>query len=144
MAAIKGIARMRVLAGAAKPSPAIGQALGPLGVNMMEFCKSFNDRTGALVSETPMRVHLTAFQDRTFTFDVLSPDVSWFLKRAAGVDKGATSPGHDSPGKVGLRAVYEIAALKQRHDDHLSALPMPALVRNVCATAKSMGIKVVP
>lgn len=143
MAAIKGIARMRVAAGAAKPSPAIGQALGPLGVNMMEFCKSFNDRTGAYVADTPMRVHLTAYADRTFDFKVLSPDVTWFLKRAARVERGATAPGHDSAGEVGLRSVYEIAVAKRRYDEDLDVVPLPSLVRSICSTAKSMGLKVV-
>ena len=79
--------RLRVPAGAAKPGPAIGQALGPLGINMMEFCKAFNDSTIKLVKETPMPVKLTAYSNRTFSFVVKSPPTSWFLKNAAGIQK---------------------------------------------------------
>lgn len=142
MASVTGIARLRVLAGAAKPSPAIGQALGPLGVNMMEFCKLFNERTSQFVDTAPMRVHLTALSDRSFTFDVLSPPTTWFLKRAAGVEAGATEPGRGTVGEVSLKAVYEIAKLKQTMDPSLQGIPLPSYTRTVAQSAKSIGLKV--
>ena len=86
---VTGVVRLIVEAGKASPSPKIGQALGPLGVNMMEFCKQFNADTGAFHENIPMRVKLRAFEDRSFDFDVSYPSNSWFLKRAAGVEKGA-------------------------------------------------------
>ena len=82
--AYKASVRLYVNAGVAKPSPKIGQALGPLGINMMQFCKEFNDRTGAYNNEVPMRVVLKAYVDRSFKFVVKPPPTSWFVKRAAG------------------------------------------------------------
>jgi len=142
MAAIKGTARLLVLAGGAKPSPAIGQALGPLGVNMMEFCKDFNARTAALKPSALMRVRLTAFDDRSFRYALLAPPTSWFLKRAAGVAKGASAPGKETIASVSAKAVYEIARVKQRHDPALAEIPLESLARSIVASARSMGIRV--
>ena len=142
MAAIKGTARLLVLAGGAKPSPAIGQALGPLGVNMMEFCKDFNARTAALKPSALMRVRLTAFDDRSFRYALLAPPTSWFLKRAAGVAKGAGAPGKETVASISAKAVYEIARAKQRHDPALAEIPLESLARSIVASAKSMGIRV--
>ena len=77
--------RLRVGAGIAKPGPAIGQALGPLGLNMADFCKQFNEKTKLFEKETPIPVDLSAFSNRSFTFKVKTPPTSWFLKRCAGV-----------------------------------------------------------
>ena len=77
--------RLRVGAGIAKPGPAIGQALGPLGLNMADFCKQFNEKTKLFEKETPIPVDLSAFSNRSFTFSVKTPPTSWFLKRCAGV-----------------------------------------------------------
>ena len=115
MAAVKGVCRLIVPAGKAKPSPAIGQALGPLGLNMMDFCKAFNDRTRNNVDDVPMRVKLRAFEDRTFDFEVHSPPTSWFLKKASGVPKGTAQPSKwwrdwpfvDFPGRFSGRAREE-------------------------------------
>jgi large subunit ribosomal protein L11 len=142
MAAIKGTARLLVLAGGAKPSPAIGQALGPLGVNMMEFCKDFNARTAALKPSALMRVRLTAFDDRSFRYALLAPPTSWFLKRAAGVAKGASVPGKETIASVSAKAVYEIARVKQRHDPALAEISLESLARSIVASARSMGIRV--
>jgi large subunit ribosomal protein L11 len=81
--------RLRVGAGQAKPGPAIGQALGPLGLNMAEFCKQFNDATKTYTVGVPTPVLLSAFSNRTFTFVVKTPPTSWFIKNCAGVKKGA-------------------------------------------------------
>jgi large subunit ribosomal protein L11 len=142
-AAVKGTARLLVLAGGAKPSPAIGQALGPLGVNMMEFCKDFNAKTAALRPSALMRVRLTAFDDRTFKYSVLAPPTSWFLKRAAGVAKGAAAPGKETVASVSVKAVYEIARAKQAHDANLKEVSLEGLARSIVASARSMGIGVV-
>ena len=77
--------RLRVGAGIAKPGPAIGQALGPLGLNMADFCKQFNEKTKLFEKETPKPVDLSALSNRSFTFSVKTPPTSWFLKRCAGV-----------------------------------------------------------
>lgn len=81
--------RLRVGAGTAKPGPAIGQALGPLGLNMAEFCKQFNEKTKIYENGTPIPVDLSAFSNRSFTFKVKTPPTSWFVKRCAGVELGS-------------------------------------------------------
>jgi large subunit ribosomal protein L11 len=142
MSKVKGVVRLIVGAGAAKPSPAIGQALGPLGVNMMEFCKQFNAKTEHLKAETPTPVVLTAFQDRTFDFMLKTPPVSWFLKRAAGIEKGAAQAGNETVATITVKHAYEIAKIKQT-DAHLKHLPLRGLTKSVISSARSMGVKVV-
>jgi large subunit ribosomal protein L11 len=128
-------------AGSAKPGPAIGQALGPLGLNMAEFCKLFNDRTKDYQKDIPLPVVLSAFSNRTFDFDVKTPPTSWYLKRCAGVDKGASQPGHSIVGTVNVKQVYEIALAKQR-DVNLKDIGLKQLCRTVAAQAGSMGLAV--
>ena len=126
---VKGTARLRLIAGKAQPSPTIGQALGPLGVNMVEFCKQFNDRTAKWN------------KDRTYNFVTKSPPAVWFLKQASNVSKGATEPGKETVGKVSMRAIYEIAKIKKR-DDHLKLHSIEALSASIIGTAKSMGMEI--
>lgn len=85
------VKKVRLLIGAssAKPGPAIGQALGPLGLNMADFCKQFNEKTKLFEKDIPTPVSLSAFSNRTFTFVVKTPPTSWFLKKCAGIEKGA-------------------------------------------------------
>ena len=81
--------KLRVPAGNARPGPAIGQSLGPLGINMAEFCKQFNDRSQQIYEkDVPLSVRLTALSDRTFTFDIRSPPTSYLIKKAVGIEKG--------------------------------------------------------
>ena len=129
-------------AGGAKPSPAIGQALGPLGVNMMEFCKDFNAKTTLYKPSALMRVKLTAFEDRSYKYGVYAPPTSWYLKRVTGLAKGASNH-KASVGEVSLKAVYEIALSKEKHDPMCSGLPIESLCRTIMASARSMGFKVV-
>jgi large subunit ribosomal protein L11 len=105
---------LRVPAGAARPGPAIGQALGPLGINMAEFCKQFNEATESTYEkETPLQVQLSALSDRTFTFAVRTPPTSYLIKKAAGVTKGPESVNPEVPiGYITPEAVYEIAKIK--------------------------------
>ena len=88
--------RLLVGAGGAKPGPAIGQALGPLGVNMAEFCKQFNEKTKDYVKDVPIPVDLSAFSNRSFQFICKTPTTSWLLKKCAGVEVGAARPGNHS------------------------------------------------
>ncbi|KAI9919711.1 hypothetical protein PsorP6_017497 [Peronosclerospora sorghi] len=138
--AIKGVVRLRVLAGKASPSPAIGQALGPLGVNMMEFCKAFNERTAKFTENIPVPVVLTAFTDRTFTFTTKTPPATWFLKKAAGISSGSATPGQHVVGSVHLRQIYEIAKVKQQ-DELLEYLELKAICKSLIGSAKSMGLE---
>lgn len=142
-AAVKGVVRLRVAAGKAAPSPAIGQSLGPLGVNMMEFCKAFNERTAKHTEHVPVPVVLTAFADRTFKFDIKTPPASWFLKRAAGISAGSATAGQVTSGTVSLRQIYEIAQVKQQ-DDNVSYIELEGICKSLIGSAKSMGLKVVP
>lgn len=137
------IVRLRVPAGAAKPGPAIGQALGPLGINMAEFCKQFNERTEPMYErETPLSVSLSAMSDRSFKFNVKSPPTSYLLKKASGLEKGATSPIPGKPtGFVTPEIIYEIAKIKHQ-DDVMWHLPLESIAQSVVGTAKSMGIGV--
>jgi len=139
--AIKGTARLLVEAGAAKPSPKLGQALGPLGVNMMEFCKDFNGKTGSLKGGCVMRVKLIAFEDRTFNYAICPPPTTWFLKKAAGVTKGAAMPGHSLVGAVSVKALFEIAKIKKEHDPTFEATTLEAVTKTVAASARSMGLQ---
>mmetsp|Transcript_24530 Transcript_24530/g.30166 ORF Transcript_24530/g.30166 Transcript_24530/m.30166 type:complete len:151 (-) Transcript_24530:256-708(-) len=137
--------KLRVPACAARPGPAIGQALGPLGINMAEFCKQFNEKSDSMgyQKDIPLSVTLNALSDRTFTFDVKSPPTSYLLKKAAGVEKGPTSPNTDaSPvGFVTPEMVYEIAAVKLK-DEGRWHLPLEGVAKSVVGTARSMGIQV--
>lgn len=141
--AIKGKARLVLAAAAAKPSPKIGQALGPLGVNMVEFCKQFNARTENYVSGIPLPVRLTAFGDRSFKFEVTAPTTSWFLKKAAGIEKASAKPGKIVAGKVSIRHVYHITQIKGM-DESLKNLPKKDVCRSIIGQARSMGIEVTP
>ncbi|OQR93227.1 50S ribosomal protein L11 [Achlya hypogyna] len=142
MSAVKGVVRLRVAAGKAAPSPAIGQALGPLGVNMMEFCRSFNDRTAHLTPNIPVPVQLTAMADRTFTYTIKTPPTTWFLKKAAQITSGSDLTGQKEVGTVSLRHIYEIAKVKQQ-DELLDYIELESLCKSIIGSAKSMGLRVV-
>ena len=134
--------RLMVGAGGAKPGPAIGQALGPLGLNMAEFCKQFNDKTKEYEKDIPLPVELSAFSNRTFTFVVKTPPTSWFLKRCAGIEDGSKRPGHEIVGQVHVKQIYEIAKAKQA-DGHLAKIKLESLARSIVGSASSMGLEIV-
>ena len=142
MAALVRKVRLRLDAAAAKPGPAIGQALGPLGLNMADFCKQFNEHTKNYEVGTPVSVTLSAYNNRTFSFETKTPPTSWFLKRCAGVKKAASRPGHEIVGKVHIKQIYEIALAKQR-DGHMANLPLESICRTIMGSCVSMGLSVV-
>ena len=136
--------KLRVPACTARPGPAIGQALGPLGINMAEFCKQFNDKSDSMgyQKDIPVSVTLNALSDRTFTFDVKSPSTSYLLKKAADMEKGPNSPNSDHPaGFVTPEMVYEIAKVKIQ-DAGRTHLPLESVAKSVIGTARSIGINV--
>ena len=140
--------RLRVPAAAAKPGPAIGQALGPLGINMAQFCKEFNEKSAELYErDTPLAVVLNAMSDRTYTFNIRSPPTSWLLKQAVGMKKGPTLPppttslARNAEYEITPEAIYQIALIK-RSDDNRWHIPLEGIARSVIGTAHSMGIKV--
>jgi large subunit ribosomal protein L11 len=138
---IVGYIKLQVPAGKANPSPPIGPALGQRGLNIMEFCKEFNARTQGLESGMPIPVVITAFADRTFTFEAKTPPNTYFLKKAAGITKGTTTPGKGAMvGKVTMAQIHEIA--KQKMVD-LNANDIDAAATMIVGSARSMGIEVV-
>ncbi|XP_071724413.1 uncharacterized protein [Rutidosis leptorrhynchoides] len=134
--------RLMVPAGGAKPAPPVGPALGQYRLNLMAFCKDFNARTQKYKAETPMSVMITAYKDSTFEFTVKSPKVSWYLKKAAGIDFGSGRAGHVVASTVTLKHVYEIAKVKQS-DPYCQYMSLESISKSVIGTANSMGIKVV-
>ncbi|KFK30187.1 hypothetical protein AALP_AA7G229400 [Arabis alpina] len=134
--------RLTVPAGAAKPAPPVGPALGQYRLNLMAFCKDFNARTQKYKPDTPMSVTITAYKDNSFDFTVKSPTVSWYIKKAAGVVKGSTRPGHLNVTTLSVRHVYEIAKVKQT-DPFCQYMPLESICKSIIGTAQSMGIKIV-
>src|SRR3954453_17120213 len=111
---VVGYIKLQVPAGSANPSPPIGPALGQRGLNIMEFCKAFNALTTNMEKGMPVPVVITAYADRTFTFVTKTPPVSYFLKKAAGIEKGAKETGKGAIGRVTMTQVREIADKKMQ------------------------------
>ncbi|KIY49547.1 mitochondrial ribosomal protein L11 [Fistulina hepatica ATCC 64428] len=143
MAAKAQVVRLVVAAGKAAPTPPVGPALGARGVKSMDFCKAFNAQTAHIEPGVPIPVLITVQPDRTFSFVTRSPHVSYFLKKAAGIEKGTGKPGHETVGTISLKHVYEIAKIKQT-DEHMRHLELEAIARTIVGSAKSLGIAVVP
>ncbi|KAI6085349.1 ribosomal protein L11 [Hypoxylon rubiginosum] len=143
------IVKLIVGAGKASPSPPVGPALGSKGIKSMDFCKEFNARTAHILPGTPMPTRVTVRGDRSFHFDVRTPQTSWLLRNAAdlpvnkkGKKRAASQPGHETVGTVTLKHIYEIAKIKQS-ELRLSGLSLEGLCKSVIFQAKSMGIAVI-
>jgi len=136
---IAGYLKLQVPAGAANPSPPIGPALGQRGLNIMEFCKAFNAQTQNMEKGTPIPVVITAYADRTFAFEMKTPPVSYFIKKAAKLESGSKTPGRDMAGAVTKAQVKEIAEKKMKD---LNCDTIEAAMRMVEGSARSMGIEV--
>ena len=135
---IKTVIRLQIQAGKATPAPPIGTALGPHGLNIMEFCKAYNERT-ATMGDTVIPDEITVFEDRTFTFITKTPPAYNLLKKAAGVEKGSAVPNRDKVGEVSRDQVREIAELKMQD---LNAYDIEHAMRIIEGTARSMGLTV--
>jgi large subunit ribosomal protein L11 len=136
---ITGYVKLQVPAGSANPSPPIGPALGQRGLNIMEFCKAFNAQTQQLEKGSPIPVVITVYADRSFTFEMKTPPVSFFLKKAAGLQSGAKTPGRGSVGAVTKAQVKEIAQNKMKD---LNCDSVEAAMKMIEGSAKSMGLEV--
>ena len=136
---VTGYLKLQVPAGAANPSPPIGPALGQRGLNIMEFCKSFNAQTQQLEKGSPIPVIITIYQDRSFTFEMRTPPVSYFIKKAAKLESGSMAPGRDKVGSITKAQVKEIAEKKAKD---LNSATIEAAMRMVEGSARSMGIEV--
>jgi len=131
--------RMQVPAGEANPSPPVGPALGQHGLNIMDFCKAFNDRSGGIEKGMPVPVVISVYEDKSFTFVIKSPPAAVLLRKAANIDKGSGTPNLEKVGKVTRRQLEEIVAQKE---GDLTAGDMDAAVRTIAGSARSMGIEV--
>ena len=137
---IEGYIKLQVPAGAANPSPPIGPALGQRGVNIMAFCKEFNAETQNLEKGMPIPVVITVYADRSFTFVTKTPPASFFLKKAANVNKGSTTPGRGaSAGFVTMAQVREIAQTKLKD---MNAYDVDQAAKMIAGSARSMGLEV--
>ena len=136
---ITGYVKLQVPAGAANPSPPIGPALGQRGLNIMEFCKAFNAQTQKMEKGIPIPVIITTYQDRSFTFEMKTPPVSYFLKKAAKLESGSKTPGREPVGQVSKKQVREIAEQKMKD---LNCDTVEAAMKMIEGSARSMGLAV--
>ncbi|HEX5667074.1 MAG TPA: 50S ribosomal protein L11 [Hyphomicrobium sp.] len=143
---IDGYINLQVPAGAANPAPPIGPALGQRGVNIMEFCKSFNAKTKDLEQGTPIPVKITVYSDRSFTFEMRTPPATYLIKKAAGMKptgkpgSGSKNPGRDVAGEITMAQLRDIAKPKMK-DMNTNDLDQAA--KTIAGSARSMGLKVV-
>lgn len=136
---ITGYIKLQVKAGEANPSPPIGPALGQRGVNIMEFCKTFNAATQGVEKGLPLPVVITVYSDRSFTFITKTPPATVLIKKAIGLAKGSSNPNTKKVGKITRDQLAEIAKMKQ---PDLTAADIDAAVRTIAGSARSMGLEV--
>ena len=137
---IAGYVKLQVPAGAANPSPPIGPALGQRGLNIMEFCKAFNAKTAQMEKGMPIPVIITAYQDRSFTFEMKQPPVSYFLKKAAKIEKGSQTPGKG--GTVGRVTRDQIREIAEKKMADLNCDTVESAMAMIEGSARSMGMEV--
>ena len=131
--------KLQVAAGKANPSPPIGPALGQHGVNIMEFCKTFNAQTQGMEVGMPIPVVITVYSDRSFTFILKTPPASVLIRKAIGIEKGSGTPNTSKVGKITRKQLEEIAKAKM---PDLTASDLDAAVRTIAGSARSMGVDV--
>ncbi|KIE05461.1 50S ribosomal protein L11 [Candidatus Jidaibacter acanthamoeba] len=131
--------KLQIPAGKANPSPPVGPALGQRGLNIMEFCKQFNDRTKDMEVGMPIPVVIEAYADKTFTFITKTPPTSYLVKKKAGVASGSKTPGREFAGKITMPQIEEIAKMKMAD---MGVDSLEAAISQVIGTAASAGIKV--
>ncbi len=136
---IAGYIKLEIPAGQANPSPPVGPALGQRGLNIMEFCKTFNAATQTMEPGTPTPVIITAYADRSFSFETKTPPAAYFLRKAAGLAKGSGEPGREIVGQVTMAQVREIAEKKMQD---LNANDIDAAAQIIAGSARSMGLEV--
>lgn len=136
---VEALIKLQVAAGAANPSPPVGPALGQHGVNIMEFCKAFNAKTGEMDKGAPVPVVITVYNDRSFTFETKTPPASYLLKKAAGIKSGSGRPNTEKVGTVTRAQLEEIVKTKE---PDLTAADMDAAVRTIAGSARAMGLNV--
>jgi large subunit ribosomal protein L11 len=135
---IRTVVTLQLPAGKATPAPPVGTALGPHGINIVEFCKTYNERTAAQSGQV-IPAQITIFEDRSFTFILKTPPAADLLRKAAGVEKGSATTGRESAGRVTRNQIREIAEVKMAD---LNANDLDAAAKIIEGTARSMGIEV--
>ncbi|MFM8750897.1 50S ribosomal protein L11 [Rhabdaerophilum sp.] len=144
---IIGFIKLQIPAGDAKPAPPVGPALGQRGLNIMEFCKAFNAKTAQLEKGTPIPVIITAFADRSFTFEMKQPPVTFFLKKAAGLKLGKKpASGSKTPGKgafVGKVTEAQLREIAEKKIVDLNCDTIDSAVAMIRGSARAMGLEVV-
>ena len=136
---IVGYVKLQVAAGSATPSPPIGPALGQRGLNIMEFCKAFNAATLEIEKGAPIPVVITAYADKSFTFEMKQPPVTYFIKKAVNLKSGSKLPGKESAGTITTAPLCDIAEKKMKD---LNADNVEAAISMIAGSARSMGIQV--
>ena len=137
---VLGLIKLQIPAGGANPSPPVGPALGQRGLNIMDFCKAFNEKTKNVEKGAPVPVVITAYKNRTFDFITKLPPVSYYLKKAAKIEKGNATPGRSLEGKVTIKQIEEIANKKMQD---LNAIDIKGAINMVKGSAVSMGMEIV-
>jgi large subunit ribosomal protein L11 len=132
--------KLQITAGQASPAPPVGPALGQHGVNIMQFVREFNERTGKMEEGVVVPVIITIFKDKKFTFILKTPPASYLLKKAAGIAKGSGTPNKDKVGKVSIKQVEDIAKLKM---PDLNANDIEAAKKIIEGTARNMGLEII-
>jgi len=135
---VLAVVKINIPAGKANPAPPVGTALGPHGINLMQFCKEYNARTSSQVGQI-IPAEVTVFSDNSFSFILKTPPTAALLKKAAGIDSGSSVPNRDKVGTVTSKQLREIAETKMKD---LNALDIDAAMKIVAGTARSMGIVV--
>ena len=133
---VAGLIKLQIIAGQAKPAPPVGPALGQRGVNIMDFCKKFNDKTKAL--EGPIPVTITVYKDKSFTFELKQPPVTFFILKTIGLKKGSAMPGRFVPKKITEKQIREIAEKKMVD---MNAFTVEQAMRQVEGSCRSMGVE---
>ncbi len=135
---VKAVVKIQIQGGKANPAPPVGTALGPHGINLMQFCKEYNAKTSNQIGQV-VPVEVTVFQDSSFSFILKTPPAADLLKKAAGVESGSSEPNRDKVGTVTTKQLREIAEIKMKD---LNANDMDNAIKIIAGTARSMGLTV--
>ena len=135
---IAGLIKLQIKGGQANPAPPVGPALGQRGVNIMEFCKAFNEKTKSMMGK-PVPVVITVYKDKKFDFIVKTPPASHYIREAAKLKSGSKEPGRTVAGSITMKQAEEIANAKM---NYLNAFDIKEATKIICGSARSMGIEV--